>query len=112
MLQLLVFILYILELNFKSQADITGFAFKAITGVQYNGHYLWRNSMPEREVCSPVTRKGSKVGSGQPLSPGARSAPSRRDAAATPTAQPQSQRRAATHQEEPEGTIKVTGPEE
>ena len=27
------------------------------------------------EVCSPVSRKGSKVGSGQPLSPGARSHP-------------------------------------
>jgi hypothetical protein len=27
----------------------------------------------EREVCSPVSRPGSKVGSGQPLSPGARS---------------------------------------
>jgi hypothetical protein len=33
--------------------------------------------MPEREVCSPVTRKGSKVGSNQPLSPGARSDPGR-----------------------------------
>jgi hypothetical protein len=27
------------------------------------------------EVCSPVTRKGSKVGSNQPMSPGARSMP-------------------------------------
>jgi len=27
------------------------------------------------ETCSPVSRKGSKVGSGQPMSPGARSAP-------------------------------------
>jgi hypothetical protein len=27
------------------------------------------------EVCSPVTRSGSKVGSGQRLSPGARSMP-------------------------------------
>ena len=33
--------------------------------------------MAECEVQSPVTRKGSKVGSGQPLSPGARSNPSR-----------------------------------
>jgi hypothetical protein len=33
--------------------------------------------MPEREVCSPVSRPGSKVGSEQPLSPGARSNPSR-----------------------------------
>jgi hypothetical protein len=29
------------------------------------------------EVESPVTRKGSKVGSGQPLGPGSRSGPSR-----------------------------------
>jgi hypothetical protein len=33
--------------------------------------------MAEREVQSPVSRKGSKVGSGQPLGPGARSDPSR-----------------------------------
>ena len=33
--------------------------------------------MAEREVISPVTRKGSKVGSPQPLSPGARSDPGR-----------------------------------
>jgi hypothetical protein len=33
--------------------------------------------MGTSEVCSPVTRKGSKVASGQPLSPGARSNPSR-----------------------------------
>jgi hypothetical protein len=33
--------------------------------------------MPMQEVCSPVTRKGSKVGSGQPMSPGARSDPGR-----------------------------------
>jgi hypothetical protein len=33
--------------------------------------------MPIKEVCSPVSGPGSKVGSGQPLSPGARSNPSR-----------------------------------
>jgi hypothetical protein len=33
--------------------------------------------MAEQEVRSPVCRPGSKVGSGQPLSPGARSNPSR-----------------------------------
>jgi hypothetical protein len=32
--------------------------------------------MAECEVVSPVARKGSKVGSGQPVSPGARSNPS------------------------------------
>jgi hypothetical protein len=35
--------------------------------------------MPIQEVCSPVTRKGSKVASGQPMSPGARSNPSKGD---------------------------------
>jgi hypothetical protein len=33
--------------------------------------------MPIKEVVSPVTRRGSKVGSNQPLSPGARSDPGR-----------------------------------
>jgi hypothetical protein len=33
--------------------------------------------MPIRELVSPVTRRGSKVGSNQPLSPGARSDPGR-----------------------------------
>ena len=39
--------------------------------------------MPEQEVCSPVSRPGSKVGSGQPMSPGARS-PFRASKAARP----------------------------
>jgi hypothetical protein len=33
--------------------------------------------MAEREVQSPVSRKGSKVGSNPPLGPGSRSSPSR-----------------------------------
>jgi hypothetical protein len=33
--------------------------------------------MAEQEVQSPVSRKGSKVGSNQPLSPGSRSDPGR-----------------------------------
>jgi len=55
------------------------------------------------DVCSPVTRKGSKVASGQPMSPGARSAPGRVDQTEAPSAEPQLQRRdrAATHQEQP-----------
>jgi hypothetical protein len=32
------------------------------------------------EVCSPISRRGSRGGSDQPLSPGARSNPSRGDA--------------------------------
>ena len=69
------------------------------------------------EVCSPVTRKGSKVGSGQPMSPGARSAPSSRgDQTEAPSAQPELQRRdrTAVHQEPPfPGSTTVTvGPED
>jgi hypothetical protein len=46
--------------------------------------------MPEKEVCSPVSRRGSAVGGGQPLSPGARSNPSRADVARDPASkQPQ-----------------------
>jgi len=57
------------------------------------------------EVCSPISRKGSKVGSisGQPLPPGARSAPGRGDQTEAPAAEPQLPRRdrAAAHQEQP-----------
>ena len=68
------------------------------------------------DVIGPVTRKGSKVGSGQPMSPGARSTPGRGDQTEPPTAQPQLQRRdrAATHQEDPipSSTPVTVGPEE
>ena len=68
------------------------------------------------DVCSPASRKGSKVASGQPLSPGARSAPGRVDQTGVPAAEPQLQRRdrAATHQEPPvpSSTPVVVGPEE
>jgi hypothetical protein len=67
-------------------------------------------------VCSPVTRKGSKIASGQPLSSGARSAPSRGDQTEAPSIQPEPQRRdrVATHQEPPftASTPVVVGPEE
>jgi len=66
------------------------------------------------EVCSPVSRPSSKVASGQPLSPGAKSNPSRGDATAAHSAPPQTQHRTATHQEPPipSSTPVVTGPEE
>ena len=63
------------------------------------------------DVVSPITRKGSKVGSvsSQPLSPGARSAPGRGDQTEAPTAQPQRRDRVATHQEQPiPGSTPVT----
>jgi hypothetical protein len=69
------------------------------------------------DVTSPVSRKGSKVGSGQPMSPGARSDPSSRgDEGEPPGAQPQLQRRdrVAAHQEPPipSSTPMTVGPEE
>ena len=74
--------------------------------------------MPIKDVCSPISRKGSKVGSisGQPLSPGARSAPGRGDQTEAPSTEPQLQRhdRTDTHQEPPipSSTPMTVGPEE
>jgi len=66
------------------------------------------------EVCSPVTRRGSKVASGQPLSPGARSDPGREGGPKFDSVPPQPQHRAATHQEPsiPSSTPVVVGPED
>ena len=67
--------------------------------------------MPEKEVCSPVSRPGSKVGSGQPLSPGARSNPSRGSgpqADSVPSQPPRTSR----HSEEPAASMEVIGPED
>jgi hypothetical protein len=66
------------------------------------------------EVISPVTRRGSKVGSAQSLSPGARSDPGREGGSRFDNAQPQPQHRTATHQETPvPSSIPVTiGPED
>jgi len=68
------------------------------------------------DVISPVTRKGSKVGSSQPMSPGARSAPSRGDQTEAPSTEPELQRRdrVAAPQEPPipSSTPVTIGPEE
>jgi hypothetical protein len=65
------------------------------------------------DVCSPVSRKGSKVGSGQPMSPGAKSAPGREDATAAHSVPLQPQHRTATHEEQPipSSTPVTIGPE-
>jgi hypothetical protein len=65
------------------------------------------------EVCSPISRKGSKAGSDNlPLSPGARSNPSR----ATDSVPNQPRNTASpvkSHSEEPGGSeVKVVGPDE
>jgi hypothetical protein len=64
-----------------------------------------------KEVVSPVTRRGSKVGSSQPLSPGARSAPGERH----DSIPPQPIHRTSTHQEPqpvPASTPVTVGPED
>jgi hypothetical protein len=65
--------------------------------------------MPEKEVISPVTRKGSKVGSNQPLSPGARSDPGRVDSVSSQPNQgpPKVSRNSAGPAE-----ARITGPED
>jgi hypothetical protein len=71
--------------------------------------------MAEREVVSPVTQKGSKVGSGQPLSPGSRSSPSRAGGPQTDSVPPQpSHGGASRHSEDPlpSAATTVVGPEE
>lgn len=64
------------------------------------------------EVCSPVSRKGSKVGSGQPISPGARSSPSRATGPQTDSIPPQASHGRTTHGEEPAASMEVIGPED
>jgi hypothetical protein len=66
------------------------------------------------EVCSPVTRKGSKVASGQPLSPGARSNPSGADGDRTDSVPAQPRHHTSTHQEQPihASTPVTIGPED
>jgi hypothetical protein len=65
--------------------------------------------MPEQEIQSPVTRKGSKVGSGQPLSPGARSNPSRGRSDSIPQQPSHGARPSHSNGEQP-GEVAITGP--
>jgi len=66
------------------------------------------------EVVSPISRKGSKVGSGQPLSPGARSAPGQRGDSVPPQPTHGTTRHVAPHAEPPfsGATTTVVGPED
>jgi hypothetical protein len=68
-----------------------------------------------KEVCSPVTRPGSKVGSGQPMSPGARSMPGAGDRKDSVSPQP-AHGKTGRHSAEPEPPLhqltKVIGPED
>ena len=65
--------------------------------------------MPEKEACSPVSRPGGKVGSGQPMSPGARSNPSRGRSDPSPP-QPAHGARATHSNGEQPGEVAITGP--
>jgi hypothetical protein len=69
--------------------------------------------MSEQEVQSPVSRKGSKVGSNQPLSPGARSDPGRAEGPrfdSDPSQPPHTSRHAEPPL--PAATTTVVGPED
>ena len=74
--------------------------------------------MGETEVCSPVSRRGSAVGSQQPTSPGAFSNPRRGDARRDFTPAPHPPPSHAKHSEPPPGEpppaaqTKVVGPED
>lgn len=69
--------------------------------------------MAEQEVMSPVTRKGSKVGSNQILSPGAKSSPSRGAGPQIDSVPPQPSSSTSRHSEpEPSGSMEVIGPSE
>jgi len=63
------------------------------------------------EVVSPISRKGSKVGSGQPLSPGARSNPGRSDQAASAAPPQPSQAKVSLGEERTGASVTVVGPE-
>jgi hypothetical protein len=67
--------------------------------------------MPEREVCSPVSCKGSKVGSGPlGLSPGARSNPSRAEGPRFDSVPPQPAHARTSVGAEEGATTKIVGP--
>jgi hypothetical protein len=69
--------------------------------------------MAEQEVCSPVSRKESRIGSNQPTSPGAKSSPSRGSGPQADNIPPQpSHGGASRHSEEPSGSMEVIGPED
>jgi hypothetical protein len=75
----------------------------------FNRKRRWRNHMGEQEVHSPVGRPGSKVGSNQSMSPGARSNPSGDRAESVRSLS--SNMRVSRNADEP-AELKIVGPEE
>jgi hypothetical protein len=67
--------------------------------------------MAEQVVESPVSRKGSKVGSNQPLSPGARSDPGRSGGPRFDSVPPQPAH-VSRNSEPPAASLEVIGPKE
>ena len=67
--------------------------------------------MPEKTVCSPVSIKGSKVGSNPPIGLGARSNPSRSSADSVPP-QPGHDDARRGSKKPVAGLAKIVGPEE
>jgi hypothetical protein len=65
--------------------------------------------MPIKEVYSPVSRPGSKLGGAQPLSPGARSNPSRGERIDSIPSQP-TQGRVGHSNGEEGSTVTIVGP--
>jgi hypothetical protein len=61
------------------------------------------------EICSPISRKGSKVDSGQPMSPGARSNPSRASSDSVPAQPSQTASPICAHSEDFKPTMTSTG---
>jgi hypothetical protein len=65
-----------------------------------------------KDVCSPVSIKGSRVGSGAPMSPGSRSNPSRASADSVTEPKQQLKADARRSKEAAPASAKLFGPEE
>jgi hypothetical protein len=68
-------------------------------------------SMGEKEVRSSVSVKGSRVGSGPPMSPGSRSNPSRASADSVPKQEAPVEQDARRSRKPAAGLAKIIGPE-
>jgi hypothetical protein len=65
-----------------------------------------------KDVCSPVSIKGSRVGSGAPTSPGARTNPSRASTDSVPGPKQQLEADARRSKKPAPASAKLFGPEE
>jgi hypothetical protein len=65
-----------------------------------------------KDVCSPVSMRGSKVGSGPPMSPGARTNPSRASADSVPKQEAPVEQDARRSKKPAPASAKIFGPEE